>query len=88
VREGGVVSGRLLSPEEIAVRTGLKRRAIYRAIQRGDLRAYKLCDRLRVEEADYEAWLEASVVETPQRAEIYGPRPLPAANGLRRLLDS
>jgi excisionase family DNA binding protein len=81
------MSDRFLSPEEIAQRTGFKRRAIYRAIQRGELRAYRLCDRLRVEEGDYEAWLEANVVETPQRAEISAPRPLPAANGLRRLLD-
>ena len=38
---------RLLSPEEVARACGLSRRAVYRAIARGELRAARLCHRLR-----------------------------------------
>ena len=41
-------NGRLLSPEEVARTCGLSRRAVYRAIARGELRAARLCNRLRV----------------------------------------
>jgi excisionase family DNA binding protein len=53
----------MLSPAEIAALTGLSRSAIYRAIERGDLVAYKLADRLRVDVEDFEAWKRAGKVE-------------------------
>jgi excisionase family DNA binding protein len=49
---------RLLSPEEVAAACGLSRRAIYRAIGRGELRAARLCHRLRVSPADLERWMD------------------------------
>jgi excisionase family DNA binding protein len=48
---------RLLSPEDIARACGLSRRAVYRAIARGELRAARLCHRLRVHPAELERWI-------------------------------
>lgn len=48
---------RLLSPEEVACVCGLSRRAVYRAIARGELRAARLCHRLRVQPAELERWV-------------------------------
>ena len=81
--------GRLLSPEEVARACGLSRRAVYRAIARGELRAARLCNRLRVQPDELERWIGEQTVgqeiPTPQ-----GPR-LPAdalsRGSLRALLD-
>jgi excisionase family DNA binding protein len=60
---------RLLSPEEVASACGLSRRAIYRAIGRGELRAARLCHRLRVSPADLERWMdEQSASPEPPRS--------------------
>ncbi len=56
---------------------GLKPDAIYRAIQRGELRAYKLCGRLRVDPEAVEDWKRRGLVE-PRRA------PLPMYERARR----
>ena len=80
------MSGPLLSPEDVARHCGLSRRAVYRAIERGELRASRLCSRLRIRSQDVEAWITANSVEPAASPE---PRPtsaLPAPNGLRRLL--
>src|SRR5436305_13956014 len=53
---------RLLSPTDVAAMCGLSRRAVYDAIKRGELRAFKLCSRLRISTADVDAWLAASLV--------------------------
>jgi excisionase family DNA binding protein len=53
---------RLLSPTEVAAMCGLSRRAVYDAIKRGELRAFKLCSRLRISTADVDTWLAASLV--------------------------
>ena len=42
--------------------------AIYRAIRRGDLAAYKPGGRLRIREADLEGWLESTRVQADVRA--------------------
>jgi excisionase family DNA binding protein len=77
----------LLSPEDVAKRCGLSRRAIYRAIERGELPATRLCSRLRVASDDLEAWLEDNRVEatvtTPLRTV---PVRLENRAGLRRFL--
>jgi len=76
----------LLSPEQVAAWCGLSRRAVYRAIERGELRASRLCHRLRIRPADVETWMDATRV--PAR-----PAALPitvrdgARSGLRRLLE-
>lgn len=80
---------RLLSPEDVARACGLSRRAVYRAIARGELRAARLCNRLRVQPAELERWIitqtpAANLPERPRRSQ----RPRPAGGGgLRALLD-
>jgi excisionase family DNA binding protein len=76
----------MLSPEDCARRCSLSRRAIYRAIERGELPAAKLCGRLRIDPDDLDAWITQSRVERSERVGHQPPVPLPASNGLRRLL--
>ena len=77
--------GRLLSPEDVAVRCGLSRRAVYRAIERGDLLASRLCHRLRIRPADVDAWIEGSRVAR-ERPTLSPSVPPVDHRGLRRLL--
>ena len=77
----------LLSPEQVATTCGLSRRAVYRAIERGELPATKLCSRLRIVLDDFESWLAANRVEpVTQTLPSREPSSLPAPNGLRSLL--
>ncbi len=55
---------RLLSPEEVAGVCGLSRRAVYRAITRGELDAARLCNRLRIQPAELERWIGESAIGT------------------------
>ena len=80
------MSGPLLSPEDVARHCGLSRRAVYRAIERGELRASRLCSRLRIRSQDMEAWITANRVEPTMPPEPQPRGALPAPNGLRRLL--
>ena len=64
---------------------GLSRKAVYRAIERGELRASKLCSRLRITAEDVDSWIEASQIE-PARLPEPRPARAPAPNGLRALL--
>ena len=57
---------RLLSPEDVARACGLSRRAVYRAIARGELRAARLCHRLRVHPAELERWIAEETSGTNQ----------------------
>jgi excisionase family DNA binding protein len=52
----------LLSPEQVAERCGLSRKAVYRAIERGELPASKLCSRLRIKSEDVDQWIAANEV--------------------------
>ncbi len=56
------LTGQLLSPAQVAGMAGLSRAAVYRAIERGELRASRLCGRLRIESSEFEAWKQRSVV--------------------------
>src|SRR5262249_55357300 len=77
----------LLCPEDVARRCGLSRRAVYRAIERGELRASRLCSRIRIRAADVEAWVDENQIEPPSEpARRSRPSPLRSADGLRRLL--
>ena len=80
------MSGPLLSPENVARHCGLSRRAVYRAIERGELPASRLCSRLRIRFEDMEAWITANGVEPAVSPEQRPRGALPARNGLRRLL--
>lgn len=79
---------RLLSPEDVARACGLSRRAVYRAIARGELRAARLCHRLRIPPAELERW----IAEETREASLPPPRrvrrrTVGAEDGLRALLD-
>ena len=79
---------RLLSPEDVARACGLSRRAVYRAIARGELRAARLCHRLRIPPAELERW----IAEETRKANLPPPRRVrrratDAEGGLRVLLD-
>ena len=78
----------LLSAEDVARLCGLSRKAVYRAVERGELKAFRLCSRLRIDPGAVEAWLEGNVVEPSGRAAIPRDPPLRLREtaGLRRFL--
>lgn len=76
-----------MSPAQVAEVCGLSRRAVYRAIERGELPAARLCHRLRVETGDLDAWLQRSRVQTTVMPPLPPVRVAAApTTGLRRLL--
>lgn len=52
-----------LSPRQVADAYGLSRQAIYRAIDRGELSASKLCGRIRISPGAVAEWVLASRIE-------------------------
>ena len=72
----------VLTVQEAASVVKLTQWAIYRAIQRGDLVAYKPGGRLRINEKDLDAWLEATRVSpaasSPQPTRMVPPPDLVA----------
>jgi excisionase family DNA binding protein len=76
----------LLSPEDVARRFGLSRKAVYRAVARGELRAARIRSRLRIDPGDLEVWFRANLVEPVGQPAAPAPARLPASQGLRRLL--
>jgi excisionase family DNA binding protein len=76
----------LLSPEDVARRCGLSRKAVYRAVSRGELRAARILSRLRIDPCDVEAWIRANIVDATGPVPRPAPVRLSAATGLRRLL--
>ncbi len=75
-----------LRVSEAAALAGLSTRAIYRAIERGELRAARLCSRLRIPRAAFEEWIEHCAVQPAERPIAYPPVPSPAAGSFRALL--
>jgi excisionase family DNA binding protein len=86
------VTAPLLSPEDVAALCGLSRKAVYRAIERGELQASRLCSRLRIRPENVEDWLAANQVGFTERvtesARAPLPDRLPAPGGLRTLMPS
>jgi excisionase family DNA binding protein len=75
-----------LRPAEAAELAGLSTRAIYRAIERGDLRASRLCSRLRIAREDFDDWVARSAVRI-EPPPVIRTRDVPPARGsFRRLL--
>jgi len=74
-----------LRPDEAAALAGLSKRAIYRAIERGELRAARLCSRLRIPQAAFDDWVERCAVRVVERDVAPPPRP-PVAGSFRELL--
>jgi excisionase family DNA binding protein len=69
----------LLSPDEVASLCGYSRKAIYGAIERGELRATKRCSRWRISADDLWAWLEEGVPAPARRDATHRRRSLPPA---------
>src|SRR5437764_11876720 len=78
----------LLSPEQVARICGLSRRAVYRAIARGDLVAARLCNRLRIRREDLDRWISGSI-ETPavSATPTFPSRPRRPRGSLREMFD-
>lgn len=84
---GESIHARFLSIADAADRLGLKDAAIRRAINRGELPASKICSRIRIDEIDFEKWIEANRVSPVSTPVASAPVHVPARHGLRRLLD-
>jgi excisionase family DNA binding protein len=85
----GSTAPRYLTVAEAARASGFSPRAVYRAIDRGELAASVVCSRLRIHPDDFLAWMEGKRTATaaPSRSETrIGTRKTPAADGLRNLL--
>lgn len=93
-RRGPGVDARLppgplfLTVNDVAASCGLSPRAIYRAIRRGELRASRLCSRLRIDPTDVACWIAAGLVDADVRTPAVesAVQPRGPANGLMRLL--
>jgi excisionase family DNA binding protein len=64
-----------LSPRQVAALTGLSRSLIYREIERGNLAAYRIGSRLRVESEAVARWKERCQVRPRNEPPIYEPWP-------------
>ena len=73
----------MLSPAEVARLAGLSRSAVYRAIERGDLVASRLCGRLRIDRSEFETWKARERVRPNgmARATIEPLTPMPPGGG-------
>src|SRR3954449_9324594 len=67
---GGRVERLAYSPAEIAAAAGLSRKAIYRAIENGELRAAKVCSgsRLLIPADAAREWIDRNLVAPRERA--------------------
>ena len=87
----GPIAAAFRTPEQVAQRTGLSRKAIYRAIERGELTAYRLCGRLRIHLDDEQQWIEHNRVK-PAVSDVPDldrrPRPAAPTHSLRHLLEA
>lgn len=66
-----------LSPREAAEQLGVSRTAVYRAIEAGELDAYKFRGRLRIRQAELDAMRERNRVQPKPRGPMYEPRRAP-----------
>jgi excisionase family DNA binding protein len=85
----GTAAPRYLAVAEAARASGFSRRAVYRAIDRGELTASVVCSRLRIHPDDFLTWMEGQPVaprEPSSRIVGIGARSAPATNGLRGML--
>jgi excisionase family DNA binding protein len=78
-----------LRPREAAALAGLSTRAIYGAINRGELRAVRLCSRLRIPREAFDAWVASCTVrvERPDVLVLPPAPPPPVRGSFRRLFD-
>jgi excisionase family DNA binding protein len=89
----GPVPPRYLTVAETARASGFSRQAVYRAIDRGDLRASVVCSRIRIHPDDFLAWMDDDSAAAPSEPRTTrraagrgGARTKPDPDGLRSLL--
>jgi excisionase family DNA binding protein len=86
----GSAPPRYLTVAEAARASGFSPRAVYRAIDRGELTASTVCSRRRIHPDDFLAWMDGNHSSTPRRLRARdrasGTRKAPAPDGLRSLL--
>lgn len=63
-------SERYLTPRDAAGRLLISERAVRNAISRGELRAVKVCRRVRIAEGDFDAWVAGAQIEPVARPEL------------------
>lgn len=86
----GEAAPRYVSVAEAARASGFSKRAVYRAIDRGELGASMVCSRLRIHPDDFLAWMEGertALSDTSRSRPRAGAHKAPAANGLRSLIE-
>jgi excisionase family DNA binding protein len=76
---------RYLTPRDAAGRLLISERAVRNAISRGELRAVKVCRRVRIAERDFDAWVAGAEIEPVERPELPSRTSSPGT-GLRGLL--
>ena len=81
-----VASERYLTPRDAAGRLLISERAVRNAISRGELRAVKVCRRVRIAEADFDAWVAGALIEPLVRPELPPPPMSAPGRGLRGVL--
>ena len=76
---------RYLTPRDAAGRLLISERAVRNAISRGELRAVRVCRRVRIAERDFDAWVAGALIEPDRRPELPS-RTSARGSGLRGLL--
>jgi excisionase family DNA binding protein len=81
-----------LSTDECARRAMLSRKAIYRAIEGGELLAFRVRGRLRVPEAEFGRWMTADPVSSappapPQPTSVRKPAPAASFRSVLRTIE-
>jgi excisionase family DNA binding protein len=72
-----------LSPGQAADQTGLSRTLIYREIERGHLRAYRVGGRLRITPEALAEWKELHSVVRRAQSPLYEPQPAASRGAVR-----
>ena len=79
----------LLSPTDVAHAYKLNRKTIYRAIERGELRASRLGNRLRIRPDDCQTWLDSNTVPNKAPRDVpINPTTSPPRRQIRDLLET
>jgi excisionase family DNA binding protein len=76
---------RYMTPRDAAGRLLISERSVRNAIARGELRAVKVCRRVRIAEQDFDAWVAGARIEPDRPLELPARTDSPGT-GLRGLL--
>jgi excisionase family DNA binding protein len=64
-----------MSVQDVAMSVGLSYHAVLRAVHRGEIRAYKICGRVRLRGSDVRAWIDESRLTVEPRVPPETPPP-------------